>query len=146
VQEGSTRITEPLLSDANDRYIAEMNVDPVLGIIRFRLVTGRPGNDEIVLTLRNVAYLSTACNPEDIEELGSLAFIGDLALYSVSDGGAAILSKLNYPILDLDGKTRAYPGTLRFYMHIEGDICTDVVCGDYSVSHSLDSRQTKGIP
>jgi hypothetical protein len=87
-----------------------------------------------------VAYACTTCNPDDIEDLDALAFVADLSIYSFSDGGKTILAKLNYPILNLEGGVRTYPGTLHFYVHIEGDICTDIVCGTYRVSHEAPQR------
>jgi hypothetical protein len=125
------RVTDPLLSDVNNRHIAEMSVDPLRGMVRLRLVMGEAGNDDIFLTLQKVAYISTACNPDDIKDLDALAFIADLSFYSLVDGGAAILASLNYPILNLEGGVRTYPGTLLYYIHMEGDICADIVCGSY---------------
>ncbi len=140
VTAGLTRVTDQLLRDVNNRHIAEMSVDPLRGIVRLRLVIGEVRNDDIFLTLQKVAYISTACNPDDIEDLDALAFIADLRFYSLVDGGAAILASLNYPLLNLEGGVRAYPGTLRYYIHMEGDICADIVCGSYHVSRSPESR------
>jgi len=102
--------------------ISQVVLEPIELWLRLELVNPIE-QENFALEFRDLAYFSISKTPEDNE---GCYMIGDIKLSSVNDV-APLLDKLGYGFLKLDVSTRDN----FYYLHIEGDLCLDVVSCSY---------------
>lgn len=120
---------EKLLQGLSTSQLRAVNLNPETLSITFRFTFG-PSEQDVVIDLSDTAHIAISKHLEDDEGLG---VIMEARLNALSDGGTAILTELNYPLLQsAGGPVLTYPSVPLFHFHIEGDVCADVVCGRYT--------------
>lgn len=121
---------EGLIQELDGSELRSVYLDPEKLSLTLRFTFG-PMADDIILELSKTAHLAISKHPEDEEGLG---VIMEASLKPLPDGGAAVLTELNYPLFQsLGGPVLTYPSIPLFHFHMEGDVCADVVCSDYKV-------------
>lgn len=87
------------------------------------------GGENICLEFKKLAYFSVSKTPDDEE---GCYLIGDIKLTQVNDV-PKILEKLQYDFLNVDINQGNF-----YYLHIEGDICLEVVGCYYKITSSAE--------
>lgn len=70
---------------------------------------------------------------KDIDSEDGGYYIGEISHQEITDGGKEILSKMRYPFLDFNEEMKTFPSKLLHYFHLEGEVCVDIVCGNYKI-------------
>lgn len=121
---------EALIQGLNTSQLRSVNLDPETLSLRFRFTFG-PSENDVIVELSNTAHIAISKHLEDEEGLG---VIMEVKLRALEDGGAAVLTELNYPLLQHQGgPVLTYPSVALYHFHMEGDVCADVVCSSYKV-------------
>jgi hypothetical protein len=120
-----------LLTHLRYAQLSQMQLDAQALSLHLRF-TFETGQDDVMINLSRTVHIAISKNPED-DELP--AVVGEVTLNSVENGGLAILTKLGYPFrTTLDPKiVFTFPSILLCHFHMEGDVCVDVVCGEYGI-------------
>jgi hypothetical protein len=114
-----------------DSTLSQITMAPDMLSISFRFERG-PDTRPIEVCLRQIAHISLSKTLDDDE---GCANVFEASMVRLDDGGLAALSELAYGFRESGAPERpfTYPNRDLFRFHIEGDVCADVVCGDYDV-------------
>ncbi len=89
-----------------------------------------PDRQRIDLEIGQVIHIVFArtLEEENVEE--PPYWVGEVGFDELKDGGAEILTRLNYGFRKAseDKEAAAYPGTTLYHLHAEGAIVLDIVC------------------
>ena len=119
-----------LIQSLDTAQLRSVNLDPEALSLSFRFTFG-PAEEDVTVELSGTAHIALSKHPEDEAGCG---IVGEVKLKALEDGGAAVLTELNYALLQYDGShVLTYPSTPLYHFHMEGDVCADVVCSSYKV-------------
>ena len=85
---------------------------------------------DIIIELFNIIHLTMS---KTIDDNDGCYMVGEVTITRVNDGGAKILSSLRYPLKNLDQNVLYYRSRSLFHLHLEGDMCLDIICGDFTI-------------
>ena len=127
-----------LIASLRHSQLKEVRLDRQSLSVSFHFTFG-PDAQGFVLTFKNTVHVAVSKDPDD-EELP--AIVGEATLVPLSDGGASVLAKLRYPFRKIDDSTAVftYPERSLYHFHLEGDVCADVVCGNYAMREAGDRK------
>ena len=103
---------------------------PTCSGIRLKFSYGGAKASISELILYNAVQLSISRTP-DTEE--SSYYVGEIALKKLSDGGQVLLRKFGHSFLEQNGEIAKYQDIPLYHIHIEGEICIDVVCSNVTL-------------
>lgn len=120
-----------LLTDLRYAQLIQIQLDAQELSLRLRF-TFEAGKDDVIVDLSKTLHIAISKNPED-DELPSV--VGAVTLSYVEDGGFDILTKLGYPFRETADPNIvfAFASMPLYHFHMEGDVCADVVCGEYGI-------------
>jgi hypothetical protein len=124
----SKEMKNELVQELSNYQITGISLEPSQLWLRVELTCGSHKPD-VTLEMHNIAQISISKTPDDED---SCYFAGEVTITPCDDGGKSILTQLGYAFSNRKGEVMAMSSNA-FHIHIEGDICLDVVCQTYKL-------------
>ena len=121
------------ISGLREYQLARMYVGPLLDALILEFTRCSEGAD-VTVELSQIAHIQVS---KTLDDEDGCYLVHEANIERVTDGGTSVLTSLGYRIRDEDGSVFSYPSQSMYHLHLEGDVCIEVVCGHYQVYEAV---------
>ncbi|QDL11087.1 hypothetical protein DP113_27110 [Brasilonema octagenarum UFV-E1] len=93
-----------------------------------------PESGDAKIELYRIVHLVIS-QPLNTDDEDFCFWVGEVELKKIEEGESQILSALSYPFKDSKGSIETDSSLI--YFRLEGDICVEVVCGNYKIFQEI---------
>ena len=123
---------QKILNNLKSSSLAEIYMDPTTLSLRLNFTYGPDGKD-ISIVFFHIAHMTIS---KILDDEDGVFNISEISINGIKDGGSDLLKKLGYMFQDGNG-VLTYPEEKLFHLYIEGDVCMEVICGNYKILQEI---------